>query len=206
MLLATRIAEQVADEEDEEDVDDHVERSSPFPGTFHRFSRQSCLTVMSSFEMPYSARLPSAVAVFIEMTKLAQMTTTKKLVRFGADELVEGADVVEQLHGLRCRRRRSSAERHQRVDEEDEERRRHQCLPRVTRRVLVLRRERRGRLGRRRPDHDPDPDECHLQAAPGEAASFSLYVRLAVVEVAVDERQEREAEERDHEQDARRGS
>ena len=53
------------------------------PGTFHRLSRPSCLTVNPSFEMPYSARLPSAVAVFIEMTKLAQMTTTKKLVKFG---------------------------------------------------------------------------------------------------------------------------
>ena len=50
------------------------------PGTFHLFSRPSCLIERPSFEIPYSARLPSAVAVFIEMTKLARMTTTKKFV------------------------------------------------------------------------------------------------------------------------------
>ena len=50
------------------------------PGTFQRFSRPSSLIVIPPFEMPYSARLPSAVAVFIEMTKLRMMTTTKKSV------------------------------------------------------------------------------------------------------------------------------
>ena len=51
-----------------------------FPGTLKRFSRPSSLMVKPSLEMPYRARLPSAVAVFIERMKLAQMTTTKKLV------------------------------------------------------------------------------------------------------------------------------
>src|SRR5438270_13397712 len=51
-----------------------------FPGTLKRFSRPSSLIVKPSFEMPYRARLPSAVAVFIERTKLAQMTAAEELV------------------------------------------------------------------------------------------------------------------------------
>ena len=100
------------------------------PGTFHRLSRPSCLTVRPSFEMPYSARLPSAVAVFIEMTKLAQMTIDEEVGQVRTDEVVEGADVVERLHGLRADTA-GEGDGHHRVHEEDEERRRHQRLPRI---------------------------------------------------------------------------
>ena len=54
----------------------------------------------------------------------------------------------------------------------------------------------------RRPDHDPDPHECELPAAPGEARVVELVREVGRVEVAVDERQDHEAEERDHEQQA----
>ena len=57
-----------------------VSRDMANPGTFQRLRRPSCVIVSPSFEMPYRARLPSAVAVFIEMTKLARMMTTKKSV------------------------------------------------------------------------------------------------------------------------------
>ena len=51
------------------------------PGTLKRLSRPSSLTVRPSLEIPKSARLPSAVAVFIEIMKLMHMTATKKFVR-----------------------------------------------------------------------------------------------------------------------------
>ena len=75
---------------------------------------------------------------------------------------------------------------------------------RVSRTVsLVLGGERRARVhAAGRPDHDPDPDQGHLQAAPGEPRIVQLPREVGRVEVAVQERQEHEAEERDHEQEA----
>ena len=51
-----------------------------FPGTCQRFSLPSCFTVIPALEMPYSARPPSAVAVFIVMMNAATRQTTKKSV------------------------------------------------------------------------------------------------------------------------------
>ena len=41
------------------------------PGTWNLFKWYSCLIVMSSRAIPYSALPPSAVAVFIDRTRLA---------------------------------------------------------------------------------------------------------------------------------------
>ena len=140
-----------------------------FPGTLNLFSRPSSLIVIPSLEMPYSARLPSAVAVFIEMMKLKRMTTTKKSVAPLPDERVERADVVEALDGLRTHPAGES-DRQQRVHDQREDRGRHERLPRVAHRVLVLGRERRAGVDTpSRPDHDPDPDERDLQPAPCDA-------------------------------------
>ena len=130
-----------------------------------------------------------------------QMTTTKKLRRSRPNELVQRPDVVEGLDGLGTDSACES-DRHERVDHEDEDRRRQQGLSRVVDGVLVLGREGRGRFGRGRPDHDPDPDQRELQAPPGETGVAELEGEVGGVEVAVEERQEREAEERDHQQGA----
>jgi len=58
------------------------------------------------------------------------------------------------------------------------------------------------RFGRGRPDHDPDPDQRELQAPPGETGVAELEGEVGGVEVAVQEREEREAKERDHQQGA----
>ena len=56
----------------------HMSTLIAFPGTLKRFNLPSCFTVIPSREMPYSARPPSAVAVFIEMMKLMHRQMRKK--------------------------------------------------------------------------------------------------------------------------------
>ena len=46
------------------------------PGTLYLFSRPSHFVVMPSWEMPYSAREPSMVAVFIDRSSPAIRHTT----------------------------------------------------------------------------------------------------------------------------------
>jgi hypothetical protein len=63
----------VADEQDERDVDDHIERHR-VPGTFQRFSRRAA-DRKPSCEMPYRARLVRRRRIH-RMTKLALTMTT----------------------------------------------------------------------------------------------------------------------------------
>ena len=79
MLLATRIPNRLPTKRTKRMLMP-MSRVIAFPGTLKRFSRPSSLIVRPSLEIPNRARLPSAVAVFIDMTKLMAMTTTKKFV------------------------------------------------------------------------------------------------------------------------------
>ena len=58
------------DQQQERHVDEHVHAHAR-PGTWNLLRWYSHLIVMSSRAIPYNARPPSAVAVFIESTKLA---------------------------------------------------------------------------------------------------------------------------------------
>ena len=49
------------------------------PGTWKRLSTPSCLTVMPAFEIPYSARPPSAVEEDIDSTRLASRQIRKNV-------------------------------------------------------------------------------------------------------------------------------
>jgi len=63
------------DEEDESDVHHHVERHGP--GRDMVLAQEvELLDRQPSLAMPYSAREPSAVAVFMERIRLAQSRTT----------------------------------------------------------------------------------------------------------------------------------
>ena len=163
---------------------------------------------MPSWEMPYSARDPSAVAVFIASTIPAHSEKTaspasapgSRMRSVSRHERVDVGDVeilvAEGAHG---------AHRQEAVGDHAEDGRHAQRLRRVARGVVVLRRERGAALHPvGRPAHRVQPDDDQREAARPQRVRrrTDVVVHVGAVPVAGQVGQEHHHRERQHQQRA----
>ena len=205
--------EDVPDEQHEADVDDHVHR--------HRQARDvPPVQRVELLDRHVVARDPVQRARAVRGRRVHRDDEARDdhdheevRQRRRAGERLQRPDVVERGDRLLADAA-DEAERQERVDDEGEDARRAQRELRVVDRVLVLGRERRARVhAPRGPGHDPEPDEREPDDLPGRDRGRLLARagrpverspgEVGAVEVAVQERQDHEHEERDHEQRAR---